>query len=101
MLIRQQNAAILVTRKQDKLVFETFELSPLNSAVISVKGRLTRSFPGATVAVTVLINVTIEALRAYKQLHALISCSWSDQPRYLAIGTGTRAVPGLKQPIYD
>ena len=42
MRIFQQNAAVLVTRKQDELIFESFELSPSNSAVISVKGRLTR-----------------------------------------------------------
>lgn len=50
MLIRQQNAAVMVTRQQSRLVFETFELSPSNSAVISAKGRLTRCFPSPTVA---------------------------------------------------
>jgi hypothetical protein len=50
MLIRQQNAAVMVTRQQSKLVFETFELSPSNSSVISAKGRLARCFPGPVVA---------------------------------------------------
>jgi hypothetical protein len=50
MLIRQQNAGILVTRQQIRLVFETFELSPSNGVVISARGRLTRCFPGPTVA---------------------------------------------------
>jgi hypothetical protein len=67
MRIRQQNAAVLVTKKEDELVFETFELSPLNSAVISVRGRLTRCFPGATVAVNIqdhpeLLSVIAETL---------------------------------------
>jgi hypothetical protein len=49
-LIHQQNAAIISTRRQERLVFETFELSPTNQAVVSTKGRLTRCFPGPTVA---------------------------------------------------
>lgn len=49
--IRQQNAAALVTRQDDYLIFETFELSPSNSAVLSERGRLIRCFPGSTIAV--------------------------------------------------
>jgi hypothetical protein len=41
MLIRQQNAAVVVTRQRKRLVFETFELSPSNEAVVSTKGWLT------------------------------------------------------------
>jgi hypothetical protein len=67
MRISQQNAAVLVTRKQDELIFESFELSPSNSAVVSVRGRLTRCFPGATVAVNIhdhpeLLSVVAETL---------------------------------------
>ena len=50
MLIRQQNAAVMVTRKHSRLIFETFELSPSNGAIMSTKGRLTRCFPSPTVA---------------------------------------------------
>lgn len=46
-----QNAAVLVTRENRTLVFEAFELSPLNSQVLAAKGRLIRSFPGAAVAI--------------------------------------------------
>lgn len=44
--ISSQNAAILVTRHQDELVFEAFELSANDAAVIAAKGRLVRTFPG-------------------------------------------------------
>lgn len=46
-----QNAAVLVTRQSDQLVFEEFELLPLAAAVNATRGRLTRTFPGLAVAV--------------------------------------------------
>lgn len=49
--VRSQNATVLVIRQQDKLVFEVFELSPLDKAVIKIEGRLTRTFPGGAIAV--------------------------------------------------
>ncbi|OQN95704.1 hypothetical protein B0A48_18452 [Cryoendolithus antarcticus] len=49
--VSAQNAAILVTRKPQVLIFEEFELSPQNKAVIATKGRLIRTFPGLAVAV--------------------------------------------------
>ncbi|KAJ4386033.1 hypothetical protein N0V93_008924 [Gnomoniopsis smithogilvyi] len=50
--VQSQNAAVLVTRQSDEqVVFEEFELSPLDAAVIKTKGRLTRSFPGLSIAV--------------------------------------------------
>jgi hypothetical protein len=48
-LIREQNAAVIATREQERLVFETFELSPSNEAVVTTKGRLVRCFPGPAV----------------------------------------------------
>jgi hypothetical protein len=50
--IRSQNAAVLVTRQPDELVFEEFELSPLAAHVVQTEGRLTRTFPGLAVAVS-------------------------------------------------
>jgi hypothetical protein len=47
--IREQNAAVIATRQQETLVFETFELSPSNETVIAAKGRLIRCFPGPAV----------------------------------------------------
>lgn len=46
-----QNAAVLVTRQPEELVFEEFELSPVAADVTQTKGRLTRTFPGLAVAV--------------------------------------------------
>lgn len=51
LFIRQQNAAVLALRQDDYLFFETFELSPSNSAVLSERGRRIRCFPGSTIAV--------------------------------------------------
>lgn len=50
--VASQNAAVLITRQPDKLVFEEFELSPLDEAVIETEGRLTRTFPGLAVSVS-------------------------------------------------
>lgn len=49
--VSSQNAAVLITRRPDELVFEEFELSPLAADVVGTEGRLTRSFPGQAVAV--------------------------------------------------
>lgn len=49
--IKHQNAAVLITRQSDALVFEEFELSPFDAAVIKTEGRLIRMFPGLAVAV--------------------------------------------------
>lgn len=49
--IRCQNAAVLITRRPDELVFEEFELSPLDADVVTTEGRLTRTFPGLAVEV--------------------------------------------------
>lgn len=49
--ITAQNAAVLVTCQQDKLIFEAFELSPQNSEVYSTPGRLIRTFPAMAISV--------------------------------------------------
>ena len=49
--VAAQNAAVLITREQDKLVFEQFELSPQNEAIFSTRGRLIRTFPALAVGV--------------------------------------------------
>ncbi|KXT10875.1 hypothetical protein AC579_8995 [Pseudocercospora musae] len=50
MKISRQNAGVLITKKEDKLIFEVFELSPRNEDVIATKGRLIRTFPANAVA---------------------------------------------------
>lgn len=47
-----QNAAVLITRRPDELVFEVFEVSPASGDVVETEGRLTRTFPGLAVAVS-------------------------------------------------
>ncbi|KAJ5703356.1 hypothetical protein N7493_011745 [Penicillium malachiteum] len=49
--VREQNAGILMTRKDDKINIECFELSARNQAVIETVGRLVRTFPGPGIAV--------------------------------------------------
>ncbi|TVY25882.1 hypothetical protein LHYA1_G005662 [Lachnellula hyalina] len=44
--VRAQNAGVMISRVDDSIHVEAFELSPLNEAVITTKGRLRRSFPG-------------------------------------------------------
>ncbi|KAL2816576.1 hypothetical protein BDW59DRAFT_166300 [Aspergillus cavernicola] len=48
--IREQNAAILMSRIEDKIHIELWELSPRNEAVTTTLGRLKRQFPGPTLA---------------------------------------------------
>lgn len=45
-----QNAGALVRRMQNEVIFELFELSPLNEAVYGTSGRLKRHFPEDAVA---------------------------------------------------
>nr|POE84323.1 hypothetical protein CFP56_76392 [Quercus suber] len=49
--ISAQNAGVLISKTEDTIIFEVFELSPRNSAVYSTQGRLQRTFPGCAVAV--------------------------------------------------
>src|SRR4051812_25776147 len=50
--VRSQNAALIIQRTGDQTLFETFELSPTNKAVLSTKGRLRRYFPGPAISVS-------------------------------------------------
>ncbi|PSN72933.1 hypothetical protein BS50DRAFT_616434 [Corynespora cassiicola Philippines] len=43
--IKKQNAAIIISKSDEDIMFELFELSPPNNVVMSAKGRLRRSFP--------------------------------------------------------
>jgi hypothetical protein len=53
MHIRAQNAALIVRRldRVNLVQFEVFEVSPLNSAVMSAKGKLLCSYPGPAIQV--------------------------------------------------
>lgn len=47
-----QNAGVVISRHEDSVYIEYFELSPLNSAVMKPSGRLRRYFPGAAMAMS-------------------------------------------------
>lgn len=51
--IRAQNAGVMIGQVDRTIHVEVFELSPLNEPVITTKGRLRRSFPGAAVALAI------------------------------------------------
>ncbi|TVY48539.1 hypothetical protein LOCC1_G001313 [Lachnellula occidentalis] len=53
--IRAQNAGVLISRVDDSIHVEAFELSPLNQAVITTMGRLRRSFPGPAHSISIEI----------------------------------------------
>ncbi|KAE9371942.1 hypothetical protein N431DRAFT_456702 [Stipitochalara longipes BDJ] len=49
--LQAQNCGVLISKEGSYIHFEAFELSPLNEAVITTKGRLRRSFPGPAFSV--------------------------------------------------
>lgn len=50
--VRAQNAGVVITCDKDAAVFEPFELSPQNASVMAISGRLKRSFPASSTAVS-------------------------------------------------
>lgn len=50
--MRAQNAGLVITCDKDTAVFEPFELSPENDRVMAISGRLKRSFPASSTAVS-------------------------------------------------
>ncbi|TQV95637.1 very large low complexity protein [Cordyceps javanica] len=53
--VEAQNAAIIVSRQKEFVIFEFFELAPENQAVMSTEGRLKRHFPGSAVSVPLAV----------------------------------------------
>ncbi|EJT74694.1 hypothetical protein GGTG_08532 [Gaeumannomyces tritici R3-111a-1] len=49
--ISEQNAAVIITRKDQEIYIEAFELSPRNEDTMASPGRLRRQFPDVAVAV--------------------------------------------------
>ncbi|KAI1118430.1 hypothetical protein F5Y14DRAFT_264197 [Nemania sp. NC0429] len=47
--IREQNAGVLISKHNRRVNFDVFEISPQNQATMTTRGRLRRSFPGASV----------------------------------------------------
>jgi hypothetical protein len=53
--IKAQNAGILISRHDNSIVFESFELSPINQETMIAKGRLARSFPACAASLSMEI----------------------------------------------
>ncbi|XWW92895.1 hypothetical protein V2A60_000822 [Cordyceps javanica] len=53
--VEAQNAAIIVSRQRESVIFEFFELAPENQAVMSTEGRLKRHFPGSAVSIPLAV----------------------------------------------
>ncbi|KAK5994206.1 hypothetical protein PT974_07649 [Cladobotryum mycophilum] len=53
--VKAQNAGIIMTRENDSIIFEPFELSAKSEMVMSTLGRLKRSFPASSVALKISI----------------------------------------------
>ncbi|KAK5202790.1 hypothetical protein LTR96_011255 [Exophiala xenobiotica] len=51
--IRVQNASVMLSEEKGSIHVEVFELSPLNRAILTTKGRLRRSFPGCARALSI------------------------------------------------
>jgi hypothetical protein len=51
--IHVQNARVIISKVDDLIHVKAFELSPLNQAVITTKGRLRRSFPGPAFSLSI------------------------------------------------
>ncbi|EME83378.1 uncharacterized protein MYCFIDRAFT_203611 [Pseudocercospora fijiensis CIRAD86] len=49
--VRAQNAGLLVSKYAAHTTFEAFELAPINGAVVTTNGRLTRRFPGVATSI--------------------------------------------------
>ncbi|KAK1584813.1 LOW QUALITY PROTEIN: uncharacterized protein LY79DRAFT_591979 [Colletotrichum navitas] len=82
--IRAQNAGVLLTKVDDSVHFEAFELSPTNEAVITTIGRLRRTFPG----VGSVIDLEKFNEAGFKETLAAALAKMSSQP---AAGTQPRA----------
>jgi hypothetical protein len=51
LLIRAQNAGVILRKLEDRTIFEAFEVSPPNEVVMKAEGKLLCSYPGPAVAV--------------------------------------------------
>ncbi|OIW23551.1 hypothetical protein CONLIGDRAFT_693443 [Coniochaeta ligniaria NRRL 30616] len=58
--VRAQNAAVIVRKEAENIIFEAFELALPNGTVMSTKGRLRRYFPGRAIAVPIDVFNSVE-----------------------------------------
>ncbi|KJZ70530.1 hypothetical protein HIM_10074 [Hirsutella minnesotensis 3608] len=79
--VTAQNAGIIVTRDVQSVVFEPFELSPRNSDVVNTIGRLVRTFPALSVAVSNKIFQDHEFLASLSHTIAKLSIQEAAQAK--------------------
>ncbi|KAI9655268.1 MAG: hypothetical protein M1829_000681 [Trizodia sp. TS-e1964] len=72
--IKAQNAAILISCKEDSLLFYFFELSPNNEAIIGTKGRLRRCFPASALSIKIATLMQDGCLSSLAHTVAKLSC---------------------------
>ncbi|KAE8440778.1 hypothetical protein EG329_006578 [Mollisiaceae sp. DMI_Dod_QoI] len=82
--LRAQNAGLLFSELDNSIRVEAFELSPLNEAVITTKGRLRRSFPGRA------LHLNHESFEQPK-FQATIAQTLAKMSHQPAVGTQPRA----------
>ncbi|KAL0058901.1 hypothetical protein AAF712_014383 [Marasmius tenuissimus] len=76
LLIRSQNAGVIVRKHQDRTVFELFEVSAPNEKVMSTTGKLVSSYPGPAIAVPSPSATSTEFIAAVAdflvQMHSIV-----------------------------
>ncbi|KAI9048432.1 hypothetical protein LZ554_007268 [Drepanopeziza brunnea f. sp. 'monogermtubi'] len=82
--ISAQNAALIISKVDESVHLEAFELSPPNQAVNTVKGRLRRAFPGPAIAMD-------REIFNQPSLQATISQTLAKMSSQSAVGTKPQA----------
>ncbi|KDQ56356.1 hypothetical protein JAAARDRAFT_132359 [Jaapia argillacea MUCL 33604] len=70
LLIRAQNAGLIIRKFVNKTVFESFEVSPPNASVMETEGKLLCSYPGPAIAVP---NDIVEDRAFQEELSSFLS----------------------------
>ncbi|KAI1633478.1 hypothetical protein F4809DRAFT_623049 [Biscogniauxia mediterranea] len=72
--VSAQNAGMIITREQNHVRFESFELSPENKYAVGTKGRLRRCFPASVVSIPVAAYSDRELRMAIAHTIVKMSC---------------------------
>ncbi|KAG0649292.1 hypothetical protein D0Z07_4347 [Hyphodiscus hymeniophilus] len=86
--IRAQNAGIIISKVNQSINLEVFELAPHNEAVITTKGRLRRSFPGPALSVDMQIfeQISLQATMAHTLAKMSHQSAVGTQPKAMKAG---------------
>jgi hypothetical protein len=100
--VRAQNAALILRRLGDSMVFEVFEVSPPPEAVMTVQGKLICSYPGP--AVEIPLNVAqnpafVEQLVSFL-LHMDVDRLRGVEPTTVKAGSRVPETRGTTHPRY-